>query len=234
LFPGIHNHAIVLDSYRAHQRLPKIVVAMSSAKQKVHPAEDDRFDAKAYRAHNEKDPRVLGAGPCEDKHLKVQFGPSMDPSSEFVHGNQFARWVDCAKCGLRMGTYPFKGTVGKFGVDVDPSMVEEALSRIRGMKWWSECSKMLVDGMIKIIEDERQGSAAGTQNVMKKKHPALSKAGRSPLQHVCACCEPYFVKKESEAEQSIDPPKKKVKVNPTMIVCQLCSEDGHGAKDCPF
>ncbi len=44
-------------------------LAMPTSKTWKHPADDERFDATAYKSHNDKDPRSLGAGPCENKHL---------------------------------------------------------------------------------------------------------------------------------------------------------------------
>jgi hypothetical protein len=206
---------------------------MPSAKKIVHPAEDDRFDAAAYRGHNERDPRALSGGPCEDKHLVVQIGPRTDPGSELFSGNQSARWVDCAKCGLRMGTYPFKGNGGKTIVVVDPSIVEEALTRIKEMGMWNECSKKLVDGMIKIIEGERQVSAASTQNVVTTRPLPMFKTAASQMKQLPSCAEPDKMKKRVESAESVSSTTSKLKVKNTLIVCQICNDEGHGARDCP-
>jgi hypothetical protein len=205
---------------------------MPSAKQTVHAAEEDKFDAEFYRLLNEKDPRALGGGPCEDKHLKVQVGAKTEQSAVLVHGNQSARWVDCAKCGLRMGTYSRSDNGRKSIVVLDPLIVEEALTRIKEMGMWDECSKKLVDGMIKIIQGERQVRDACTKKVVKEGPLPLFTATMPQLECSQSCSDQNKVKKEVEAEKSSASSCRTVKVEPSLIVCQLCYDEGHQAPDC--
>ncbi len=61
-----------------------------------------------------------------------------------------------------MEPFPFRGQCGQFMVDVHPTIVAEAHSRIMEMNKWNECNKKLVDGMIKIIVVEPRVDAAAT------------------------------------------------------------------------
>jgi hypothetical protein len=205
---------------------------MPSSKQTDPPAGNDRFDAEVYRVLNEKDPRALGGGPCEDKHLKVQIGAETEPSAVLFHGNQSARWMDCAKCGLRMGTYPLNDNGRKSVVVLDPVIVEEALTRIKDIGMWNDCNKKLVDGMIKIIQGERQVSAACTHKEVRASRLPLFKPANFRNQYAQSSTEQSKVKKEVEAEKSSGSTSKTVQVKITMVVCQLCNEEGHGAPDC--
>ena len=69
-----------------------------------------------------------------------------------------------------MEPLPFRGHCGQFMVDVHPTIVAEAHSRIMEMNKWIECNKKLVDGMIKIIV----GRCCGYFDIGAIKHEAQS------------------------------------------------------------
>ena len=63
-----------------------------------------------------KDPRVLGEGPCGlvhhcHVHCSLRSGQgyleyqSVDGVQEDIGSNQYASWINCAKCALRLGTW---------------------------------------------------------------------------------------------------------------------------------
>jgi hypothetical protein len=229
----VFSYDKMLATYLAHQPGPYTLFAMPTTKTWKHPADDERFDPTLYIGHSEQDPRACGAGPCGKQHLVALIDSKTDPKAMLFNGNQAARWVDCATCGLRMGTYPFKGYTGKFMVDVHPTIVAEALSRILETNKWNDCNKKLVDGMIKIIEGERQVDAAAKstsvrsrpkpQHIPAKSQVTPPKSGavlegpREELQAVLSVAS----KKETEVGDFI------------LVTCQICSGEGHGARECP-
>jgi hypothetical protein len=207
---------------------------MPTSKTWKHPADDERFDATAYKSHNDKDPRSLGAGPCENKHLVALVDSKTDPNDMLFNGNQAARWVDCATCGLRMGTYPFKGHSGKFMVEVHPTIVAEALSRIMVMEQWNACSKKLVDGMIKIIEGERQVDAVVTATSVRSSPKPKGMSAKSQVKPSKSGSVPEEPKGEAlQAVMSLSTMKEKEVGDFILVTCQICNEEGHGARECP-
>ena len=199
----------------------------------IHPADDERCDSTVYRNLNEKDPRAISAGPCADMHLLEHGGSKAHPGGMLFNGNQAAHWVDCATCGLRLGTYPFKGHSGKFIVEVHPTIVEQALDRIMKMNKWNECNKKLVDGMIMIITGERQvESAAASPSSTSTQKPKVitAKSQEQPPISVSVLEGPGH---EMLSGSIIDTMHALEVENFILVTCQICNEEGHGAKECP-
>ncbi len=206
---------------------------MPTCKTWTHPADDERCDASVYKSHSEKDPRAIGAGPCEDKHLLALGGSKTHPCGMLFNGNQAARWVDCATCGLRMGTYPFRGHSGKFMVEVNPTIVAQALSRIMEMNKWNECNKKLVDGMIMIIEGERQVDDAATSTSVRSRPKPKVISAKSQVKPPTSGSVPEEPRDELLAGSSIATMQEQEVGDFILVTCQICNEEGHGARECP-
>ena len=94
----------------------------------MHPAQDKTIDVNLFHAQDGLDPRCCG-GPCQQRHLRPAKPHGEDlPALEFREwsGNRYARWVDCRRCGLRLGTWPKLGYTGEKRAQVDPRWVLRA------------------------------------------------------------------------------------------------------------
>jgi hypothetical protein len=208
-------------------------LAMPISKTWKHPADDERFDPTVYIGHSETDPRACAAGPCGDQHLDDLIDSKADPTAVLFNGNQAARWVDCATCGLRMGTYPFKGYTGKFMVDVHPTIVTEALSRIMEMNKWNDCNKKLVDGMIKIIEGERQVDSAAKSTSVRSSPKSEEYPAKTQVKPPKSGPVPEEPREELQAVLSVSNMTETEVDDFILVTCQICSVVGHGARECP-
>jgi hypothetical protein len=132
-----------------------------------------------------------------------------------------------------MGTYPFRCHSGKFMVEVNPTIVAEALSRIMEMNQWNECNKKLVNGMIMIIEGERQVDDATTSTSVKSSPKPKVISAMLRVKPPTSGSVPEEPRDELQPGSSVTTMQEQTVGDFILDTSQICNEEGHGARECP-
>ena len=81
------------------------------------PEDDVQLNLELFKESDPRDPRIQGEGVCGDLHKAMMDAKLLGLRDETqVHWgeNPYARWMDCAVCAARLGTWPKKGNSGKY------------------------------------------------------------------------------------------------------------------------
>ncbi len=157
-------------------------MARQEFKQKhLAPCVDIEIDMSTVRAQDRDDPRAKGEGPCGEKHLDPLNLRAEDLVIEDSRWgqNQWARWVACEKCALRLGYWSKHGASGRYREQVGPEVVKAALRSMKQDGHWSDSTYAMVKGYIKKEENRRRMlTQAMSQNPSGPKD--LTKKGAGP------------------------------------------------------
>ena len=134
------------------------------------------MDQERFIAVDEADPRQLGEGPCAALHqLGTPTTSPAHPSRQksptrladaprdipFVFGgNQHGRWVECGRCGLRLGYWPKRGALGRPAPAASPDLVRAALAAVR-LQGWGDCPAARVRAALLELRARPAGRASG-------------------------------------------------------------------------
>jgi len=116
-----------------------------------HPGVDNHCDHERFVPVKADDPRLLGEGPCGSLHELKSEGPQEVPNVS-IHGNQFARWVDCKVCALRLGYWPRVGARGRPAGGPPPDTVRAAFALLREAGRWECCTAMDMRAALQAVE----------------------------------------------------------------------------------
>ena len=121
----------------------------------IAPVNDNTLVLEHARTQDLRDPRVLGKGPCQDKH-KNPMKPEIDREVEGLKwgGNQYGRWADCQVCALRLLYYPKEAHVGKYASNEPAPVVEKALQMIKDNGYANKCTHKVVKTFLELAEAE--------------------------------------------------------------------------------
>ena len=125
------------------------------AKQWTSPANDTDVNTELFFAQDARDPRSLGDGPCQAEHEQPLTPRASKHTFPIEYGaNQWQRWASCARCGLRVGSWPKHGYTGKNNTLRNPTVVAQAclVLKARG----TTPSKKIMDALIAQIEAEEK------------------------------------------------------------------------------
>jgi hypothetical protein len=174
-----------------------------SAAEWVPPCDDKEIDILRAVCGDPQDPRIAGLGPCDDAHqdkFNLDIKEKM-PDILFWGGNGYSRWVDCLRCGVRLGFWPKAGWVGKFRRSVNPEVVKEALEELMSEGKWESASGTDVKAKISQIEgrlaDMKSTTKAAPQAKNKKKEDKAKtvqaqadRAAKTAEKAKAACAQP--------------------------------------------
>ena len=137
-----------------------LVSRMPSGQKKqqwIAPVNDNTLVLEHARTQDLRDPRVLGKGPCQDKH-KNPMKPEIDREVEGLKwgGNQYGRWADCQVCALRLLYYPKEAHVGKYASNEPAPVVEKALQMIKDNGYANKCTHKVVKTFLELAEAEME------------------------------------------------------------------------------
>jgi len=125
------------------------------ARQWKSPANDPDVKTELFFEQDARDPRSLGDGPCGAEHEQPLTPRASKNTYPIEYGsNQSQRWASCARCGLRVGSWPKHGYTGKYNTLRNPAVVAQAclVLKARG----TTPSKKIMDALIAQIEAEEK------------------------------------------------------------------------------
>ena len=111
-----------------------------------------------------RDPRAMGHGPCGTEHFGKQTG------------NQWARWTDCAKCGLRIEYVPYKHSPSMSTRTENPKDVHDALEELAAALIWEDMDAKRMQAKIKEIAHRKMQDRPGRRTGPQAKAAPQAKA----------------------------------------------------------
>ena len=143
-------------------------------------APSDVADVKMdlFRAPPENDPRMRN-GPCGRRHLDQPMAAEISEPGPYIwRANQHAVWANCPTCDLRVGYWPKKEHSGKYSLNLNPAVVEEALRRIQ--QTGERCTAKWVKAEIDILDAERRMEQVQKESEDTARAKASAKSTSAP------------------------------------------------------
>jgi hypothetical protein len=153
--------------------------ATKTAKEKhwrTEQATDDKLklDMALAQSQDPRDPRAQGKGPCESlRGEPLTPRATQAPWSAKLKGNQYGRWMDCSKCGLRLMYWPAVGYSGKHRKQTNPEIVREALIELKNYP-----DKLIDHRLVRSIIAKKE-SMAMIEKVFERKEADATRPPRS-------------------------------------------------------
>ena len=136
------------------------------------PCHDKSLDLNSATQQDPRDPRVLGQGPCENRHEKA-LPTDLEVEIPFLHwgSNQYGRWADCRTCALRLLYFPRRGYVGKYRSNESAAVVQAALRKLKNRGQFPTCTHKVMKACIALAEAEITIGAKGTTSTTRQGTP---------------------------------------------------------------
>ena len=136
----------------------------------VAPKDVDDVKMELFRWQAENDSRMR-IGPCGKTHADYPLNPEIEEQVSYEwKANQFGVWATCAACDLRLGNLPKKEHSGKYSMNQNPAVEEQALSNI--LRTGAPCDAKQVKAEIEMIDAERRTAQALKETGAENQKPS--------------------------------------------------------------